>query len=161
HDDRIGARLLTFPALEEPAKLRLDAEHGKIIAADRLDPLAFGLMSGDAQVGRAQRDGEHIREDIQTLTLVAKVEPGVAVRLFPTASFWKHQYKPVRVLHRQRLEEEVADDREDRDIRADPEREREDSRRRESTVFYQRSRAVAQVLPKVCDHICPPIGSKQ
>src|SRR5262249_1741185 len=75
HDDRIGAGLLAFLALEETAQFRLYAKHGKIIAGDHLYPLAIGLLSGDAQMSRAHVDGEHVREDVQTLTIVAEVQP--------------------------------------------------------------------------------------
>src|SRR5262245_64441706 len=97
-DDGIGAGLLAFLASEEPAQLRLDAEHGKIGAIDRLDPLAFRLLSGDAQMNRIYRDGQHIREDVQTFTIVAKVEPGMAVRHLPDGALLKYQNELVRIL---------------------------------------------------------------
>jgi hypothetical protein len=83
------------------------------------------------------------------------------MRQLPIGALLQHQHELVRVLDRQRPEEEIADDGEDRGVGADPEREREHRRRRETTVLDQDSPAVTPVLPQVPDQMFPLVGSEQ
>ena len=59
--------------------------------------------------------------------------------------------EPFRVAVRQRLQQHRVDGREDGGRRADPEREREDGRRREGAVLDQRADREADVLPRVAE----------
>ena len=56
----------------------------------------------------------------------------------------------------ERAEDDGVDDGEDRRVRANAERERRDGDERERGLSPQHAQAVAQVLPHVSQHGCPP-----
>ena len=57
----------------------------------------------------------------------------------------------VRSVDRQRANQQTVDEGENRDIRAKPERERQDRRGREPGLLSQRARGVAQILPEIAE----------
>src|SRR5262245_13718167 len=70
------------------------------------------------------------------------------------------QHEAFRLFDRQLLEQHRIQDTEHRRIRADAQRQLKDSNRRNACLLHQHPCAVAQLLPYVCNHICPPIGSQ-
>src|SRR5271166_1686796 len=66
-----------------------------------------------------------------------------------TAESLAKRHKLLRIAYRERPEQKIVDEREDRRVRTDPQRQRNDSNHGEAGVLRQHAQAVAHVLPKV------------
>src|SRR5262249_38537184 len=83
-------------------------------------------------------------------TLEARVRPDRRQHpLHRVGPFTKHFHQPLRLPVWQRTQQQRIDDAENRGVRANAQRQRQDRNRREAEILQQHSRAVAQVLPDV------------
>ena len=71
-----------------------------------------------------------------------------------------HLHEPLAVVVRQRLEQQPVDDREDRRVRADAERERRDGGDEEPRLREQAAQAVADVLDERVEHGDPSLTGR-
>ena len=152
HDDVLLAGGLLVSG-EEAALHGLHAEHveqrrfGKRAA----DPL--GLAVADQVQGRLgeRRHGLERRAEALVVLIVEVGRPILAH--LQAAVVHPHARKPLRLAIRQGLQQDVANDAEQRDIRADTQRQRDDGGERESGVDAELAETVAKVSDQaVCLH---------
>ena len=142
---------------EHPAQVRRNAENLKIVPghhshADHLG--AIVVRQTDALHPLARQAGKHgvpvaegsvngIGEGVFVIAAVRAEAPALHPQL--------HQF--LRIVHRQRSQQHLVHQRENRRIRADPERQRENRRQGESRLQAELAAAVLQVLPGGVDRM--------
>ena len=146
HHDRVGVLdIVTFRPGEEAAKLGLHAQQLESVAGEELAPHA--LDHGVAAHGEGQRLRHAHRVDgRQVIAEVDEVEVRGLRRLVRGREHLDGHDAIGVGRARQRVEEDRPHPAEDRRVRADPERERENCRRREGRIAPPRSEAIPHVL---------------
>ena len=134
HDDGMAAPDPIVFIRQQPAGQCMDTEHIEVVAAhDAGDSAKGGAI--DRQVDGVGALGEKSGEDLLVFAQAAigLMRPGGAARRPSAAQPARVQHDQfARALDRQRLEQQLVDDAEDRGIGADTERQRQDRRCRES-----------------------------
>ncbi len=129
---------------EEPATERdRDAEHGVIVAADELTAGRFDAVAGchpERGARVAGRAGEQVGSSADAL--VVRI---VRRRGGPLGAV-RDENQFVRIVHRHRPQHDRFEQAEDRGVRADAERERQDDDRGEPGIAPERAQRVAHVL---------------
>src|SRR6476620_3082649 len=125
-DYREGGRAgLVFVFGEGPADLRLQTNHIEEIRRHVRDRDAFGFAAGDA--AQVPRFKPADREMLERLAVVSPIDViRQRDRSIDAAADFIEVNDPFRLRIRKRAEKNVVNHAEDRGVRADPERERED-----------------------------------
>ena len=120
--------LIVFLRIEDASRRRSHAEHREVVARHHLDVDALGLVvDRDRGVGQPAR--QHFAERLGALLVLLVDRIGVHARAHVAAAVRARliqHHQLVRVLHRQLAQQDLVDQREDRGVRADAERERQD-----------------------------------
>ena len=128
-DDRVAhGDLIVLPGVEHAAERRLHAEQREVVARHHLRLHALGLVV-DADRRRDQPPAQHFRERLRLLLVV--LVDGVRVHARPhvaavVAPLLVQHDQLLGILDRQLPEQHLVDQREDRRIRANPERQGQD-----------------------------------
>ena len=133
--------------MKEAPSHRLHAEHVEVIAGGEIAPRATQCAAG-IDVHRGRTEANDAVECHVPVTYVAVVGEGRARP--PTALHEEHAIRP---RDRERPKRDGVDDTEDRRIRADAERQREDRDGRESRAARKRTECVAKIGHQSF-HIC-------
>jgi hypothetical protein len=100
---------------------------------------------GNAQIERRFGVGREARQRIVVITVIGVKRLREARAVFSSPD---NPHEPLRFRHGQQSDHYFVHDAENRCVRANAERQRDDGYQREAGLFQQHSRAVAQVLPK-------------
>jgi hypothetical protein len=148
HDDRVArVNLIVFPGVEHPAQRRLDAEHGEVVAGHhfRLEPLG-SIVDADRRGDQAAAEhfGQRFGALLQVLVDRIGVHPPSHVAAVVDAFLIEH-HQLVRGGHGQLPEQDLIDQRENRGVGADSQREREDRDRGEERVPSEAAEREAKI----------------
>src|SRR5262249_44638078 len=137
HADQLLARTLIFVRQEAAADQRSRAEDREVVAAD---DLAEHLLRLAAAAGDVERNALVRRDVGEHLVLLAQIaivrrralqESAAPERVLVPLVAGEHRDQLRRILDRQRMQQHRIDQREDRRVRADAERQRQRRDRRE------------------------------
>ena len=138
-----------FLRSEIASKLRLNAKQIEEIGRNTAPIETFGFTV-PSEIKTALRHRGHPREDAVLALPIEKISRRRRVLREPEMGLLvPHHHELVRVLERQRAQQDGIDHAEDRGVRSDPERERGDRHNREAGVLGQRPQTVADILQKL------------
>ena len=153
----MSARRPVIVRRQRAADVRLRAEGLEVVAGDELGAHALRL----AVRHQRQRCGEPREHAAENSVLIAKIaihrigERPIVERASPECPRAVEQDETLGVLHGQKPQQHLVGQREDRGVRANPEREREDDDDRERGRFGERSKRIAEILREMhgCEYL--------
>src|SRR5262245_59140437 len=157
HDHLIAPRLI-FARQKYAPERRPYAERIEKVGGDAVTAESFRLMRSRQIEGAPDNGDEPLEALILFTAVVENAERDRAVvvavaALVGTPVIDHHQ--PLLMLKTERAQNQRIRDAEDRRVRRDPRRQRDDGNQREARLLHQHSRAVTQVLQQVLQPPCP------
>src|SRR5262245_50512724 len=154
--DHLIAPLLIFARQKCAPERRLYAERVEKAGGDAVTAESFRLMRS-RQIEGAPDNGDEPLEALILFTPVVEIaerDRAVVVAALRGTPFIDH-HQPLLMLKTERAQNQRISDTENRRVRRDPRRQRDDSDKSEARLLHQHSQAVTQVLQQVLQPTCP------
>src|SRR6185437_15855275 len=158
HGDRARTGHAVVGFLDGAAEKCRNAEHGKVAAGNQIDVYRLVSPAGNGGLGRqlnTENSGDAGKRGLLLLKVMKErigEEPGASIgnsSSAPTRPAVSEQHQFLRIVHRERTEQDGVEQREDSGVGANAQAEREDGDGREPWAPPQLTNSETQVLEKV------------